>query len=85
MEGFGVSQNLDKSEALLLKAYKAGNAQSAYQLFVLYSTMGTKKNTVKAYRFLNKAVNMGVTHFEAMNKYFKEHYEILQPVFAAIR
>lgn len=77
MEGFGVSQNLDKSEALLLKAYKAGNAQSAYQLHILYSTMATKKNTVKAYRYLNKAVLLGVTNFEAMNNYFRANYEVL--------
>lgn len=82
MEGFGVHQNLDAAEEFLLKAYKAGNAQSAYQLHLLYSTMAGKKNTVKAYKYLNKAVCMGVTHFEAMNKYFKDNYEILQAVFA---
>jgi TPR repeat protein len=76
---------LDKAEALLLQAQKAGNAQSAYQLHILYSTMVGKKNTVKAYRFLNKAVCMGVTHFEAMNNYFKANFEILSPVFAEIR
>lgn len=38
MEGFGVSQNLDKAEELLLKATKAGNGQSAYQLFIMYSS-----------------------------------------------
>ena len=30
MEGHGVAMNLDKSEALLLKAHKMGNAQSAF-------------------------------------------------------
>lgn len=30
MEGFGVSQDLNKSEEYLLRAYKAGNGQSAY-------------------------------------------------------
>jgi TPR repeat protein len=30
MEGFGVTQDLNKSEAFLLKAHKQGNAQSAY-------------------------------------------------------
>jgi hypothetical protein len=47
--------------------------------------MAGKKNTVKAYKYLNKAVTMGVTHFEAMDKYFKENYDILQAVFAEIR
>lgn len=85
MEGFGVSQDLDKSEAMLLKAHKLGNAQSSYQLFLLYSMMPTKKNTVKAYRFLNKSVNLGVTNFEQMNNFFRENFDILSPIFAEIR
>jgi TPR repeat protein len=56
MEGFGVSQNLDKAEELLLQAAKAGNGQSAYQLFIMYSSFPTKKNTIKAYRMMNKSV-----------------------------
>jgi hypothetical protein len=47
--------------------------------------MATKKNTVKAYRYLNKAVLLGVTNFEAMNNYFRENYDVLSGVFAEIR
>lgn len=85
MEGYGVAQNLDKSEELLLTSAKAGNGQSCYQLYILYSTMGNKKNTVKAYRFLNKALQLGVTHFEESEKYFKANFDVLSPVFQEIR
>jgi len=85
MEGFGVSQNLDKAEELLLKAAKAGNGQSAYQLFIMYSSFPTKKNTIKAYRMMNKAVQQGVTHFEVMDKYFKENFDVLRLIFNEFR
>ena len=51
----------------------------------MYSSMPTKKNTVKAYRMLNKAVNLGVTHFETMDKFFKDNFDICKPIFAEIR
>jgi len=85
MEGFGVAQDLDKSEQLLLQASKLGNGQSAYQLFIMYSSVPTKKNTIKAYRFINKAVQLGVTHFEEMDKFFKTNFDVLKPEFAKIR
>lgn len=85
MEGFGVSQNLDLSEKLLLKASKEGNGQSSYQLFIMYSTIPTKKNTIKAYKFLNKSINLGVTHFEEQDKFFKANYDVLKPIFVEIR
>lgn len=47
--------------------------------------MPTKKNTVKAYRYLNKACQLGVTMFEEQDKFFKANFEILQAVFAEIR
>jgi TPR repeat protein len=84
-EGFGVTQNLDKAEAMLLKAQKEGNAQSAYQLYILYSSFPGKKDIVKAYRFLNKSVQLGVTNFDQQDKYFKENFDVLKPVFAEIR
>jgi len=62
-EGFGVSQDLKKSETLLLKTAKAGNGQSCFQLYVMYANMPSMKNVEKAYRFLNKALQLGVTHF----------------------
>ena len=85
MEGFGVAQDLDKSEKLLLQASKEGNGQSAYQLFIMYSSVPSKKNTIKAYRFINKAVQLGVTHFEEMDKFFKANFDVLKPEFAKIR
>ena len=50
MEGFGVAQNLDKAEELLIQAAKMGNGQSNFQLFTLYSTVESKKDPVKAYK-----------------------------------
>lgn len=70
---------------MLLKAQKMGNAQSAYQLFILYSTFPGKKNTVKAYKYLNKSVQLGVTNFEQQDKYFKDNFDVLKSVFAEIR
>ena len=85
MEAHGVSKNLEKSESMLIKAHKAGNAQSAYQLFLLYSTMEPKKDAVKAYQYLTKAVLLGVTYFEKMTAFFKEHFTVLAPVFLALK
>lgn len=51
----------------------------------MYSSIPTKKNTIKAYRFINKAVQLGVTHFEAMDKFFKGNFDVLKAEFAKIR
>ncbi len=64
MEGYGVAKNLDKAEAMLQKAAKMGNGQSNFQLFMLYSTIDEKKDLVKAYKQLTKAVTRGVTYFD---------------------
>ena len=85
MEGFGVARNLDKAEQMLLKAAKAGNGQSNFQLFMLYSTVEEKKDLVKAYQQLTKAVNRGVTYFDQLHSFFKENYDVLAPAFFALR
>lgn len=85
MEGFGVAQDLNKSEQFLIKAQKVGNAQSAFQLYLLYSSMEGKKDIAKAYRYLNKAMTLGVTNFEQMNAFFRDNFDVLAPVFAEIR
>lgn len=82
MEGFGVSQNLDKAEDMLKKAYRMGNAQSAFQLHLLYKE-SAKKDVVKSYHYLSRAVESGVTFFEDFNAFFKENYDVLAPVFIA--
>ena len=64
MEGFGVSKNYDKAIKLLNEAAKMGNAQSNFQLFLLYSQVEEKKDIVLAYKHLNKAVCRGVTFFD---------------------
>jgi TPR repeat protein len=43
MEGFGVPKDLKKAEKNLKEAYKMGNGQSAFQLFLLYCS-GEKKD-----------------------------------------
>ena len=47
--------------------------------------MEGKKDVVKAYKYLNKAMTLGVTNFEQMNKYFKDNYDTLSPVFVEMR
>lgn len=85
MEGFGVAKNLDKAETMLLRAAKMGNGQSNFQLFMLYSQYVEKKDVVKAYRQLTKAVFRGVTFFDQLHGYFKENFETLAPVFCELR
>lgn len=85
MEGFGVTKDLNKAEELLLKANKMGNAQSSFQLYMLYSQQHAKIDAKKAYKFLTKACQRGVTYFEQLHKYFVEFQEILGPVFSEIR
>ena len=86
MEGFGVAKNLDKAEEMLLRAAKMGNGQSNFQLFALYSGSDERKrDVVKAYRQLTKAVTRGVTYFDQLHAYFKENFEVLGPVFCEIR
>jgi hypothetical protein len=43
--------------------------------------MEGKKDLVKAYKFLNKAMVLGVTNFEQMNTFFRDNYDLLSPVF----
>ena len=47
--------------------------------------MEGKKDVVKAYRYLNKAMTLGVTNFEQMNAYFRDNFDVLAPVFGEIR
>jgi len=80
-EGFGVTKNLDKSIELLNKAAKMGNAQSNFQLFLLYSREEEKKDVKLAYKNLSKAVQLGVTYFDQLNEFFKDNYDVLAPIF----
>ena len=85
MEGYGVTQIYNQAEDHLKRAAKMGNAQSDYQLYLLYSKVEEKKDVVKAYKHLFKAVSMGVTFFDELTKYFKENYDVLCPVFCEIK
>ena len=86
MEGFGVAKNLNKAEEMLLKAAKSGNGQSNFQLFALYSGEDqSKRDLVKAYKQLMKAVTRGVTYFDQLHNFFKENFEALAPTFCEIR
>ena len=58
-----------------------GNAESDFQLFLLYSREEEKKDPLLAYKHLTKAVKMGVTFFDQMNEYFRDNYDILAPNF----
>ena len=80
-EGSGVTKNVDKAIQLLTEASKAGNGQSSYQLFIIYSKVEGKKDVVQAYKCLNRAVTRGVTYFDELNAYFKDNYDVLAPYF----
>jgi TPR repeat protein len=84
-EGFGVSKNLDKAVEMLKRAAKLGNAQSDFQLFLLYSREEEKKNAALAYKHLARAVSMGVTFFDQMHEYFKDNYDALAEQFLKVR
>jgi len=48
----GVHRNLDKAIVFLNEAADLGNAQSDFQLFLIYSTVPEKEDTVLAYTHL---------------------------------
>lgn len=82
-EGFGVTKNLQKATEYLAKAAAAGNGQSMYQLFLIYSGKedASMKNPEKAYEYLMQAIYNGVTYFDEAISYFEENYAVLAPVY----
>ena len=82
-EGFGVTKNLQKAVEYLAKAAAAGNGQSMYQLFLIYSGKedASMKNPEKAYDYLMQAIYNGVTYFDDAVSYFVENYAVLAPVY----
>lgn len=51
---------------------------------MLYSTCDEKKDLVKAYKQLFKAVTRGVTYFDQLHAYFKENIDALSATFCEI-
>jgi len=51
----------------------------------VYSIEGPKKDPVKAYKYVIKAVLRGVTFFDEMHAYFKENYKVLAPVYITMK
>ena len=47
--------------------------------------MEEKKDVVKAYKCLTKAVTRGVTYFDELNKFFKDNYDVLAPYYLETR
>ena len=80
-----MARNLNKSIEFLKKSARAGNGQSAFQLFLIYSKENEVKDNKLAYKYLAKAVESGVTYFEQMNSFFKDNQDELAPVFIASR
>jgi hypothetical protein len=82
-EGFGVSKNIPKAIDFLKKAADAGNGQSMYQLFTIYSGKegqdASHKNAVLAYDYLMEAIINGVTFFDEAISFFKANFEDLAP------
>ena len=71
--GHGVTKNIPKAIENLKISSKAGNSQSVYQLFILYSEEEGYKDPVLAYKYLEKACHQGVTFFEKFHEFFKEN------------
>ena len=82
-EGFGVTKNLEKACEYLTKAAAAGNGQSMYQLFLIYSGKedASLKNAEKAYEYLMRAIFNGVTYFDEAVSFFEENYSVLAPLY----
>lgn len=82
-EGFGLNKNLDKAIEYLTKAADAGNGQSMYQLYLIYSGKGdaSAKNPEKAYEYLMRAIHNGVTYFDEAVSFFVENYAVLAPIY----
>ena len=64
--GFGVAKNVEKAVEFLSKSAKWGNGQSCYQLYLIYSEEGEKKDVKKAYKYYEKALNSGVSMFDGL-------------------
>lgn len=82
-EGFGVSKNLKTAIEYLTKAAAAGNGQSMYQLFLIYSGKedSSLKDAEKAYEYLMLAIFNGVTYFDEAVSFFVENYSVLGPLY----
>ena len=76
---FGLAKNIPKAIDLLTISDKAGNSQSSYQLFVIYTHEEGFKDVKKAYKHLEKALFNGVTQFDELHKLFKENFDELAP------
>jgi len=67
-EGFGVSKDISKAIEHLTLSSNRGNGQSHYQLFLIHSgkegQVDDYKNPDKAYNYLVKAIQHGVTYFD---------------------
>lgn len=80
--GFGVSKNVAKAVELLTRAAKTGNAQSSYQLAILYiNEEGEFKNIKKAYHYFEKALIYGVSFFEEFHGLFIANFDELSTIF----
>lgn len=84
-EGFGVTKNVEKAVEYLAKAASAGNGQSMYQLYLIYSGKqgqdASFKNPEKAYEYLMNAIFNGVTYFDEATEFFVENFNVLAPIY----
>lgn len=71
--GFGVGKNIEKSIQFLEKSAKGGNGQSQYQLYMIYNSEEGFKDIKKAYAYLIKAIQNGVSCFNDLSVVFKEN------------
>ena len=81
--GVGVSKNIEKAIENLEAASKKGNCMSSYQLYLIYGFEDGHKDIKKAYKYLEKGCQYGVTGFDDFTKLFKDNYDILCADFIA--
>ena len=84
-EGFGVSKNIEKAIEFLTQAASKGNCQSMYQLHLIKSGNDGQDDNFRdvegSYEWLLKGIQCGATFFDQAIEYFKQHFDVLAPVF----
>jgi len=79
--GFGVAKNVEKAVEFLTRSARAGNCQSCFQLYLIFTEEGPHKDIKKAYKYLEKGVLNGISNFDALHQLFKDNQEELTALF----
>jgi hypothetical protein len=80
MECHGVAMNLDKSEAMLLKAHKWATPSQHFSYFC-YTAQWNQKRILKKLTFISTKQFCLADFFRQHDEFFKENFDLLAPVF----